>query len=225
MAEFRYAQFCPLARATEILGERWTLLVVRELLLGPKRFADLRGPLAGISSSVLADRLLRLEERGLVARRRLPAPASALVYELTSTGRALLPVVVELVRWGLRFLAPPRAGDRIEPHWVRLGLMACARRNAAPARRFNVTLPDSDGDVAFHVAGGPHGTVVHESPSEADASIRGAPLVLLGMAAGSIDPRDAIRSGALRARGDVDALVDFPALFDMPIPHPNQIGA
>ena len=75
MVEFRYAQFCPLARAAEVVGERWTLLIVRELLLGAKRFSDLRQPLAGVSSSVLADRLGRLEARGLVTRRETPPPA------------------------------------------------------------------------------------------------------------------------------------------------------
>ena len=96
MSEFRYAQFCPLARAAEVVGERWTLLIARELLLGPKRFSDLREALAGVSSSVLADRLARLERRDVVAWRRLPPPAAARVYELTETGRALEPVVLAL---------------------------------------------------------------------------------------------------------------------------------
>ena len=99
MSEFRYAQFCPLARAAEVVGERWTLLIARELLLGPKRFSDLRGALAGVSSSVLADRLARLERREVVAWRRLPPPAAARVYELTETGRALEPVVLALARY------------------------------------------------------------------------------------------------------------------------------
>ena len=128
MSEFRYAQFCPLARAAEVVGERWTLLIARELLLGPKRFSDLREALAGVSSSVLADRLARLERRDVVAWRRLPPPAAARVYELTETGRALEPVVLALARWGARFLTAPEPGDQLEPAWVRLGapLFSCA---------------------------------------------------------------------------------------------------
>ncbi|MCH8132535.1 MAG: helix-turn-helix transcriptional regulator [Myxococcales bacterium] len=77
VSDFRYAQFCPLARAAEIVGERWTLLILRELLIGPKRFSDLQAPLAGVSSSVLADRLGKLTQRGVVRRRELPPPAAA----------------------------------------------------------------------------------------------------------------------------------------------------
>ena len=83
-------------------------LIVRELLLGPKRFTDLREALAGVSPSVLSDRLLRLEQRGVVSWRRLPAPSAARVYELTGIGRALEPVVLALARWGARFLAAPQ---------------------------------------------------------------------------------------------------------------------
>jgi DNA-binding HxlR family transcriptional regulator len=212
----RYAQFCPLARATEIVGERWTLLIVRELLIGARRFCDLERPLPGISTSVLAERLARLEERGLVQRRELPPPAGAVVYELTPAGRGLLPAVTELARWGARFLERPREGDHFEPAWVRLALHTLARRGPCPPRRFAVAVPDGDRELVFGAAGGPHGTAVTDEISDPDVSIRAAPLVVLGLAAGGIDPREAVRSGALRAAGDVDALVDFPALFETP---------
>ena len=107
MAEFRYAQYCPLARAAELLGERWTLLVVRDLLMGPQRFTDLRGRLPGVSPSVLSERLARLEERGVVCRRTLPPPAPAIVYELTEAGRALDKAVAALASFGMRFLGSP----------------------------------------------------------------------------------------------------------------------
>ena len=100
MADFRYPQYCPLARAAEVVGERWTLLVLRELLLGPRRFSDLRRALTDVSTSVLADRLARLEERGLVAHRELDPPAGAAVYELSESGQALGPALLALARWG-----------------------------------------------------------------------------------------------------------------------------
>ncbi len=215
MPAFRYAQCCPLARATEILGERWTLLVVRELLLGGKRFSDLERALAGISTSVLAARLAALERRGLVARRELPPPTPATLYELTASGRALLPVIIELARWGSRFLGAPEPGDHIEPDWVRLGLITFASREPTPARRYNITVPGDDRDVVFHVAGGDRGTAVGEGHVTADASIRGGPLDLFALAAGLLAPDEAIRSRQIGAEGDLAALSDFSALFDM----------
>ncbi len=214
MPEFRYAQFCPLARAAELVGERWTLLVVRELLLGPQRFSDLRRRLPGLSSSVLAERLARLEERGLVARRAAGPPAPAALYELTETGRALRPVAVELARWGLRFLGSPQPGDHFEPDWVRLGLACFARTTPSPARAYAIRIPDGDGEVAIHVAGGRRGTVVREGSGPADVSLRAHALAVLGLASGGLDPRQALRSGQLEAEGDLAALRDFPALFE-----------
>src|SRR5687768_10658821 len=95
-----YPQFCAVARALEILGERWTLLIVRELLLGPKRFSDLKGRLDGISSSVLTQRLSRLEGDGLVRRTYLEPPAASTVFELTQHGWSLEQPLFALIRWG-----------------------------------------------------------------------------------------------------------------------------
>ena len=100
MPEFRYAQFCALARAAEIVGERWTLLIVRDLTLGPLRFSDLRRRLKGVSPSVLSERLTQLERRGLIERRVLGPPAASTVYELSEMGRALQPAMIELTKWG-----------------------------------------------------------------------------------------------------------------------------
>jgi DNA-binding HxlR family transcriptional regulator len=91
---------CGVARALDIVGERWALLVVRDLLLGPKRFTDLRAGLPHVSPDVLSQRLRELEEAGIVRRTKLPPPTSARVYELTERGRALQPIVIELGRWG-----------------------------------------------------------------------------------------------------------------------------
>jgi DNA-binding HxlR family transcriptional regulator len=95
-----YGDACGIARALDVIGDRWALLVVRDLVLGGKRFTDLRAGLPKVSPDVLAQRLRELERAGLVARRRLPAPAASQVYELTDRGRALEPVLLELGRWG-----------------------------------------------------------------------------------------------------------------------------
>jgi DNA-binding HxlR family transcriptional regulator len=96
----RYRQFCPLAKALDVLGERWTLLIVRELLSGPKRYTDLRQALPGLATDLLATRLRDLHETGVVDRRDVPPPTPATVYELTARGSALRPAILELARWG-----------------------------------------------------------------------------------------------------------------------------
>ena len=221
---FRYAQFCPLARATEIVGERWTLLIVRELLLGPRRFSDLLGPLHGVSSSVLTERLGRLEARGLVARRELSPPAGATVYELTEAGRGLLPVVVALTRWGARFLDPPRPGERMEPAWFKLGCLAFARRGASPARSIRVTVSDADPPLTFYVRGGTGGTAVTDEPGPVDASLEAGALTLMALSTGGAEAGDLVRAGALSVEGDLEAALAFPELFDFEsnIPNPER---
>jgi DNA-binding HxlR family transcriptional regulator len=213
---FRYAQFCPLARATEILGQRWTLLILRELAFGPRRFSDIQRPLAGVSSSVLASRLEDLEARDIVRSRTLPPPAAARVYELTDSGAGLIPALVELTRWGARFLDTPQPGDHIEPGWLRLGLFAFASRRPSPRRSFNITVRDGEHEVALRVAGGRRGTVVEEGTAAADATIRAAsPLAVLALASARVAPADALRAGLIEAEGDLEALEDFPSLFEM----------
>ena len=213
MTPARYSQFCALARAAELVGERWTLLIVRDLLLGPKRFSDLRAGLDGISSSVLAERLARLEQAGVVRRTVLDPPAASTVYELTDDGRALQPAIFELIRWGGRFLLPPRPGERMEPDWMRLALAACARKSPTPERSFEVHVWEGEKSAVIHVVGGPDGTSVTEGPAAADATIRANGLAVLGLMAGLVSPEEAIRNGQIEAEGDLAALSVFSQLF------------
>jgi DNA-binding HxlR family transcriptional regulator len=109
MATLRtYGDGCGIAHGLDLLGERWALLVVRELLLGPKRFTDLREGLPGVSPNVLAQRLRELEQAAIVQRRKLPPPAASSVYELTDWGRGLKPVLLSLGTWALRSPSFPR---------------------------------------------------------------------------------------------------------------------
>src|SRR4051812_22978312 len=105
-----YGDRCGIARALDLVGERWALLVVRELLLGPKRFTDLRAGLPQLSADVLSQRLRKLEAAGIVARRTLARPAASRVYALTPRGEGLEPVVLALGRWGSVAPFPDRAG-------------------------------------------------------------------------------------------------------------------
>ena len=113
----RYDQYCPIACSLGLVGERWTLLVVRELMHGPKRYTDLVDGLHGIGTNILAARLKELEAAGLVERRKLPPPAASTVYELTPTGQELRPVLHELARFGARLIGPPPL-DALEPGWL-----------------------------------------------------------------------------------------------------------
>src|SRR6478735_2738073 len=120
-----YHQYCGGARALDVVGERWTLLIVRNLLLGPRRYSDLLAELPGITTNLLAKRLRELCAAGVVERRRTSTPLRAEVYALTPEGAALEPVIMELGRWGGRFLDRPRASDTVNIGW---GLLSMKRR-------------------------------------------------------------------------------------------------
>ncbi|MEV6400147.1 winged helix-turn-helix transcriptional regulator [Streptomyces sp. NPDC051907] len=118
-----YDQYCAAARALDAVGDRWTLLIVRELLAGPRRYTDLHADLPGVSTDVLASRLKDMERDGLASRRRLPPPAAAYVYELTERGSQLLPVLTALAQWGAPELAERRPTDAVRAHWFAIPLL------------------------------------------------------------------------------------------------------
>ena len=122
MATRKYADACGIARSLDVIGERWALLVVRELVFGPKRFTDLRAGLGGISQNVLSQRLRDLETAGILRRTFLGPPASTQAYELTPQGRALEPVLVAMSRWGA--LTPPAPGSEMSNDAFALALKA-----------------------------------------------------------------------------------------------------
>jgi DNA-binding HxlR family transcriptional regulator len=121
------------ARALDVVGERWTPLIVRELLLGPKRYTDLIDSLPGVGTNILAARLADLQEAGVVVKRTLPPPTPVVVYELTEAGEALAPVIRELRSWGRRFAPAPKSGDAARPGWVIQS--AVARGHSLPEGR------------------------------------------------------------------------------------------
>ena len=127
-----YHQYCPIAHALDLVGERWSLLVVRELQHGPLRYTDLHARLHGASTNVLATRLRELERSGVVRRARLPAPAATTVYELTALGAGLAPVLRELAHWGARSLGPPTEDVELHPGWLERALRT-ALGDRAPA--------------------------------------------------------------------------------------------
>src|SRR3954454_18447713 len=125
-----YGQYCGVAHALELIGERWGLLIVRDLILGPKRFTDLRRGLPGIGTNVLAARLKELERDGVVARRTLPPPAASTVYELTEYGRALEGPLLALGRWGARSMRAREPAQTLRSEWFGVALKAFFRPEA-----------------------------------------------------------------------------------------------
>jgi DNA-binding HxlR family transcriptional regulator/putative sterol carrier protein len=211
-----YGDACRFAHALDLVGERWALLVVRELLLGPKRFTDLRAGLPHASPTVLSERLRGLEEAGVVRRRRLPPPAGSWVYELTDWGSQLEPVVTQLGAWGARAPEPP-ADATLGTDSAVLALKSLFDPEAAAGMsasyelrlgedRFHVEL--IDGDIELH-----RGTL-----EEADATLDTDPETLLGLIVGECRLTEAERSGEVRIEGDKRAAQCFLELFAVPEP-------
>jgi DNA-binding HxlR family transcriptional regulator len=130
----RYDQYCPVAHALGLVGEKWALLVVLELMHGPKRYTDLVEHLPGIGTNILASRLRDLEAGGVVTKRKLPPPAASQIYELTDYGRALKPALRELALWGAQSLGPPTAEDELFPGWLANALDTVLAPIAPPGR-------------------------------------------------------------------------------------------
>ncbi|HEY4167868.1 MAG TPA: helix-turn-helix domain-containing protein [Reyranella sp.] len=215
MTQTHYPQFCALARAAEIVGERWTLLIVRELLLGPKRFGNLVERLSGVSPTVLTGRLNALIESGIVRRAVLPAPFNAQTYELTPVGLALKPAIRELIRWGGYFLFPPRADDAFDPDWVLLGLEAIARQTPTPARRILLRVSQDGKSASFLVQGGQHGTTISRGDGPASAAIETRFDTLLRILAIQLSFEKAMAEKLVCVEGSVAAARSLPRLFDL----------
>lgn len=210
----RYAQFCALARAAEIVGERWTLLAIRELLLGPKRFTDLSARLTGVSPSVLTARLNALIESGVV-RRVTSTPFNVPAYELTDIGRDLQPAIRELIRWGGHFLFPMRPDDVFEPDWVLLGLDAVTRRSPTPARKIVLRVRHKTQSASFLVEGGPEGTSIVKSEGPGGAAIEARFDTLLRIISTALPLDRAIADREASVEGSLPIARSLPRLFDL----------
>lgn len=217
MGDFRYPQFCPFARAAEILAPRWALLVLRNLAFGPQRFSDLKAGLKGISTSTLTQRLEELSGHGVIRQRELPPPAPATVYELTAAGQALQPVMQELGRFGTRFMEPPQPGDQIEAAWARMALVLFKRWEPSPEVGLRLRIAGEGGEeIAVTVRGGEDGTSVENLAEEpVEAELRLGPATLMSALLGHFDVRDALAEGSIQLEGDADAAARLPDLFDL----------
>jgi DNA-binding HxlR family transcriptional regulator len=210
----RYLQYCPVAHALELVGERWALLIVRDLLKGPKRYSDLLAGLPGLGTNILASRLRDLEAGGIVQKRRLPPPAASTVYELTDYGAELEEALRALGRWGARSLGPPPADCPMPEGWLVQG--ARTMFDPAAARKLDELYEVRCGGeaAAIRVA---KGRIEAEpgSATDPDAVFELEPGTLFALAAGDMQPEDALAHGLVRVEGDPDALGRFVSVFSI----------
>ena len=197
-----YVDLCPIARGLDVVGERWALLVVRELLLGAQRFSDLRRALPRASTNMLTDRLRELEAHGLVQRRMLPPPAASWVYELTERGRELEPVLDAIGIWG-RAEPPPRYGS-LSATSVLIFLRGCVRAHPDPPHyTYRIQLHDRIWTISS-----PDGQLAIEprDPTAPDASLETDPLTLNALLLEPAGLDTAIAKGTIQVNGNRKAV-------------------
>ena len=217
-----YDDGCAAAHALDLVGERWALLVVRELLLGPKRFTDLREGIPKASPNVLSQRLRELERAGVVRRRKLPPPAASRVYELTDWGLELEPVIVRLGRWGARSPSKPRdAALGVESLVLSLRTMFDSRSAEGLAASYELRLGEDRfraevADGRFEIARG--GADRPDALLEADAG------TMVALIYGGRRLTEAVNSGDIKIEGDEAVAERFLELFPLPEPATPAVG-
>jgi DNA-binding HxlR family transcriptional regulator len=201
----KFDQYCPVAHALSLVGERWSLLIVRELLHGPKRYTDLTHGLPGIGTNILAARLRELEEANIVQKRTLPPPAASTVYELTEYGAELREALYALARWGARTIGPPGPDDELYPEWGVNALPALFYADAARGLTETYTLVvDGDAFTARVVDGALDPSL--GAAEDADVVVETDMETFFALATGELAPKDAVKSGRAHAQGDLEAL-------------------
>jgi DNA-binding HxlR family transcriptional regulator len=213
-----YGDACRFAYALDLIGERWALLVVRELLLGPKRFTDLRHGLPNASPNILSERLRELERGGVVHRRKLPPPAASQVYELTEWGRELEPVVTKLGAWGARSPLPPEHSE-IGTDSIVLALRSLFDADAAIGLKASYELRVGEERFRVDVVGGELGLERGAVEGPAVAIKADAP-TLAGLLTGQLPLEVALESGVVALEGSKREARRFLTLFPMPEPCP-----
>jgi DNA-binding HxlR family transcriptional regulator len=218
MSHRSYNQYCGLAYALDIVGERWTILMIRELIAGPRRFTDLLAGLPGISTNLLAERLKRLEQQGLIVRRVLPPPAASTVYELTELGQSLETSLLELGKWGSQFVPPSAEGAALlNVGSYALTLKTFFRPELAQGIDETYELRIDDEVMQVRISGGEievkQGTAVNP-----DAIFQTDIATYLGLLQQQIQPDEAIAQGLVQVMGDPAALNRFLDLCGLPHP-------
>lgn len=213
-----YGQFCGLAKASSLLGERWTLLILRDLSVGPRRFKDLHEGLPSVPTSLLTNRLRELEAADVVSRVASEAPGGRVLYDLTSHGEELVPILDAIGRWGAKAMVAPELQDVITGSSLAAALRAGYRNGALASP---VTYQIHAGPVAAWAVAGPEEVVIGEgaSPTDPDLTIHGDPRLRL-LLAGELSATEALATGAVHIEGAEHLFDDFTRAFHVPLNSP-----
>ena len=206
-----YEEYCAIAKSLDVVGDRWTLLIIRELAMrGRCRYTDLRNGLPGIATNLLADRLRELDQAGVVAREEAPPPVATTLFSLTERGQELRPVLDDLMRWGLPLMTERKPDDAVRSHWLAgaLGLMLADQEPDQPPLTIELQIGDepivietSDGRVETRVG----------AASAPDVTVTGEPTPTLGLVLGLLD-LTAAKAAGVKYQGPPEALERLQAI-------------
>lgn len=200
-----YSQYCSVAKALDVVGDRWTLLIIRELILqGPSRYTDLRGALPGIATNMLAERLRELEAAGLVRRVAAEPPVATTLFQLTEAGAELEPVLNTLGAWGVRYMAQPAEDDEFRSHWFAFPASLFLHDREPDGPPIAIELRTTGRPAVIEVAGGAVSTRLGTTPSP-DLVLSGSPQLILGLLSAHLTP-EAARDAGLEIDGDAGVL-------------------
>lgn len=190
-----YDEYCSIAKSLDVVGDRWTLLIVRELALrGACRYTDLRNGLPGIASNLLAERLRELEHADVIAREDAPPPIATTLFRLTPRGEQLRPVLQDLARWGLPLMTEQKPGDAVRSHWLASALELMLTDRQPDASPVTVELHTGDQPIVIETRDGTIHTRLGTADN-ADATVTGPPTPIMGLLLGLIQPADAKANG------------------------------
>jgi DNA-binding HxlR family transcriptional regulator/putative sterol carrier protein len=217
MSKRNYKQVCALARSLDIVGERWTLMIVRELLFGPRRYSDLLRELPGLGTNLLAQRLKDLEQAGIIAQRRLPPPAASAVYELTTNGRtSLRPVIRALTDFGLSYLQyPPPTGDFVPASSTMGALYKFFQPDRAAGVSLSVELHTAEDVFICDIKNGEMTELGFGTLAAPDLVLIGATATFMGLIVGYLTVTAVLDANQLTIeKGKVETAIKFFALFE-----------
>jgi DNA-binding HxlR family transcriptional regulator len=200
-----YGQYCSVAKALDVVGDRWTLLIMRELILqGPCRYTDLKRALPGIATNLLAERLRELEAAGLIWREEAAPPVATSLFHLTAAGAELEPVLTALGAWGIRYMAEQTERDEFRSHWFSFPVSIFLHDREPDGPPAAIELRTTDRPVVIEVSGGSVRTRLGPTPAP-DLVLRGTPQLMLGLISAHLTPGQAKEAG-LEIEGDVGVL-------------------
>ncbi len=219
MTNQHYGQFCGLARAAEVVGQRWTLLILRDLTVGPRRYSELVAGLPGIPTNTLSTRLKELEEEGLVRRTAPTGPERSVVYALTPRGEELGPALDALSRWGAAGMRTPREGEIVTTASIISALHVAAGDGVVPAS-WDTTYTVRVGDVETHVVMRHGAVTVGAGPADQPDLVITAGPQIRDVMAGELDAQTAIATGVVQLEGDASLFERFADSMRVPYsPH------